>query len=416
MGKDASTRRASGVEGVWNDPSASAATPGTMPTTTATLARMPSGCFHPNDASRTSRSNAARAAAAAIAVPSATGTSSTPACGAANGSSPRSPSTARAPKTTTSRPARTAQVRRQARAISSAAMTGRYSANESAAKSVRPISNDANGTSPRPGSPIGDAPTRSSHDQVTSHGRFKAAATAVAARPVTKNHIAVVDDALASRVPSASTAPRATASGRLTGANAAAIARTMPSTTIRRTRSSTERSTNPSATSRSAARGSAVASPAARPDRCTNQGTNAYTTRTVRRPDDIDPLTSGVAAYTSSAATCALVDGNTVASFHAPAAPTTTSPRTNRVCNMPMWNNVSTERPDSVAQPVGFAEVAPAPSGFHPDMYVSSNSRGLEGNGRNSPTGGIPPSKNERAPMTTPTMTAIQARTGAVVL
>ncbi len=74
------------------------------------------------------------------------------------------------------------------------------------------------------------------------------------------------------------------------------------------------------------------------------------------------------------------------------------------------------ESPDSVAHPVGFGDVAPAPFGFHPDMNVSSSARGLSGKGRNSPTGGIPLPMNERAPITRPTMMAIQAITGAVVL
>jgi hypothetical protein len=81
-----------------------------------------------------------------------------------------------------------------------------------------------------------------------------------------------------------------------------------------------------------------------------------------------------------------------------------------------MLKSVKTLNPASVAHPVGFGEVAPAPFGFQPDRNDSSSRRGLSGNGRNSPTGGRPPSMNDRPPTTIPTMTAIQATTGAVVL
>ena len=156
--------------------------------------------------------------------------------------------------------------------------------------------------------------------------------------------------------------------------------------------------------------------PAALRMRCSTHGVAAYTTSTVRRPPDIAPLTSGLSAYTSSAAIRARFEGNTAERRQAPPAPTRMSPSTNRVCSSPMWNSVNTLRPDSVAQPVGFGEVAPAPLGFHPDRNVCNSTRGLSGNARNSPTGGRPPSKNERLPMTSPAITATQATTDAVGL
>ena len=85
------------------------------------------------------------------------------------------------------------------------------------------------------------------------------------------------------------------------------------------------------------------------------------------------------------------------------------------VCSRPMWNRVAPDIAASVAHPVGLADVAPAPLGFQPDTNESSRSRGLSGNWRNSPTGGIPLSKKVRLPTMTPTITQIQAKTGAVV-
>ena len=41
---------------------------------------------------------------------------------------------------------------------------------------------------------------------------------------------------------------------------------------------------------------------------------------------------------------------------------------------------------DSTAHPVGLASVLPSPPGFHPDVKSPHSSRGLSGNGRNSPT------------------------------
>ena len=62
----------------------------------------------------------------------------------------------------------------------------------------------------------------------------------------------------------------------------------------------------------------------------------------------------------------ARVDPKTVASFHSPISPTMTRPTMNAVCSAPIRNSVKTESPDSVAHPVGFGDVAPAPDAFHP--------------------------------------------------
>ena len=252
------------------------------------------------------------------------------------------------------------------------------------------------------------------HDVI--HGTFNTAAPRAPPRPVTSDHAAVAVDPRANNVPSANTSDTSTAMGSITGAKATATAKTSAVATVRLIRSLGARSTTPSARSLWALSGSAVSTPDARRTRCNTQGVAAYTTSTVRRPLDIAPLTSGLRAYTNSAAIRARVEGKTAARRHTPATPTINNPRTNTVCSIPMWNKVTTLSPDNVAQPVGFGDVAPAPLGFQPDRNVESSWRGLSGNARNSPTGGRPPSKNDRPPTTRPTMTAIHATTGAVAL
>jgi hypothetical protein len=88
----------------------------------------------------------------------------------------------------------------------------------------------------------------------------------------------------------------------------------------------------------------------------------------------------------------------------------------NNVWSMPILKRVTTERPASVAHPVGFDDVAPAPLPFHPETKESNIRRGLSGNGRNSPTAGTPDPKKVRLPIKIATITAIHAMTGAVAL
>ena len=87
------------------------------------------------------------------------------------------------------------------------------------------------------------------------------------------------------------------------------------------------------------------------------------------------------------------------------------------VCSNPIRNRVVTESSEMVAIPVGFGDVAPVPLGFHPLLYRASRSRGLSGNGKNSPTVGMPSEKNVRLPIDDEDQARRSRRSaGAVVL
>ena len=122
-----------------------------------------------------------------------------------------------------------------------------------------------------------------------------------------------------------------------------------------------------------------------------------------------------MAAYTTNAPTRARVDGNTVASFHMPAGADEDEPDDEQGLEQPHVEQRRGRHRRERRPARGVGLVAPAPVLFQPDTNESSISRGLSGNGRNSPTAGTPPPKKVRLPTTTPTMTQIQAITGAVV-
>src|SRR5689334_871309 len=82
------------------------------------------------------------------------------------------------------------------------------------------------------------------------------------------------------------------------------------------------------------------------------------------------------------------LDGKTVPSLHAPQTPTTRRPTTSTVRPRPWCQSHSTLAIESTPHPVGLATVAPRPAGLHPEVKSDHQSRGLAGNGRNSPTVG----------------------------
>ena len=88
----------------------------------------------------------------------------------------------------------------------------------------------------------------------------------------------------------------------------------------------------------------------------------------------------------------------------------------NPVCRAPIRNSVNTDKPESVAHPVGLADVAPNPLPFQADVYDDSRTRGLSGIDRNSPTAGTPLEMNCLLPIRIAASTPIHASTGAVVL
>ena len=219
-----------------------------------------------------------------------------PASGPRHGNASRSANTASAPKTTTSAPERTAQVSRQARANATAAITGRYNAIANHAKSTSPSRNDARSAMPRPGLPIGAGPTSWSQDHEATQGKLSRRPPTTAAVPTSRYLSAVRHGASASMVDSVRTTTMTTATTTVTGVKAAASATTMAANAVRRSCSGSDRCTSPSAMSDSALRGSAVSTPTARRIVWIIHGTAAYVTSVFKRPVDMAPTTSGLAA------------------------------------------------------------------------------------------------------------------------
>ncbi len=203
--------------------------PGTTPTATAIPARIPAGWRHPKPLPRTSRSNAASAAAAPTRYAQRHRDEKHANLGQRAGDGAMVAEQRRAtPKATTRAADRIAQVSRHARASRRAATSGRYSTRASTPNVWSPSPKLAISMRPRPAGPAVGAGVIESHDHVVDHGRLSRnpspAETAVA--PAIQS--AVLHEAAASNVATASTMPTATSNTTTTGAKAPAAPASRP--------------------------------------------------------------------------------------------------------------------------------------------------------------------------------------------